>query len=442
MYKIFFSLASVCLLFTSCSEKPPEEKELRIAFHARPAAKDPRFAADLISTTLVGLLYDGLYREGGEGLVEEETMNGLTVTYKLKTPTARLFVESWENPLFNQHLFSPIESTSALDDCTLQITLKKETPHLRTLLAFPSFFASPGPFILTHEDASALILKKNPHYWNASAIEIDQITIYIIPDETTALSLFEQGKLDWIGTQLSPLPSDAKITKTIPTLASTFCTFNTTKGPFNDRDVRLALSYAIDREKIVEHVALHQTAAESMLPPQISSATRVLYNPELARRLLQNKELPEITLLYKPGTLEKSLATALAAEWKEVLGLDVRIVPLEAKILIQKLQEKDYQMALTFWIAQFDDPISILDRFTDPSYLKNYPGFDDPLYNEAIITRDYKTAEERFLDEMPLTPLYHWRSPVLEGPRIAHTQETPSGGILFERFDMKTITSP
>jgi oligopeptide transport system substrate-binding protein len=86
----------------------------------------------------------------------------------------------------------------------------------------------------------------------------------------------------------------------------------------------------------------------------------------------------------------------------------------------------------------------LLDRFKDAENLKNYPGWENKDYQQLLNLAS--TAENRdellgkaeaiFADEMPLTPIYHWRSPAIKSPRILQTATTPCGGVLFERFQV------
>jgi len=157
------------------------------------------------------------------------------------------------------------------------------------------------------------------------------------------------------------------------------------------------------------------------------------------------KTLEKLTLYYKPGQTEKRVAQTLQRQWKEVLGITIEIAQLDFKSHAHRLQNRDYQIALATWIAQFDDPISILGRFKDKENLKNYPGWESlefvNILQEAGQSKQREKAlalaEEVFAKELPLTPIYHWSSPSLCGSRIQEVGSTPSGGILFERASIR-----
>jgi oligopeptide transport system substrate-binding protein len=188
-----------------------------------------------------------------------------------------------------------------------------------------------------------------------------------------------------------------------------------------------------------------------MLPPTLTSQSICLFDAEKARfhfqcaleeLAMKPNQLEKLVLYHK----EKPIAQALQRQWKKVLGVEIQLAQLDPKSHASRLQNKDYQIGLALWIAQFDDPISILDRFKDKNQLKNYPGWEDGKYarllSEANRSDQRKQvlleAEQIFAEHLPLTPIYHWRSPALCGPRIQAMGTTPSGGVLFERFRLSS----
>ncbi len=478
----------------ACSRAPQHAPHtLRISFNTYPATLDPRLAGDFASSTLICLIYEGLTRCLPGGTVEpalaervEISPDQKTYTFFLRkafwsdgTPiTAHDFERSWKQiltpPSLSAYLFYPIKNSEkcakgevsveqvgvrALDERTLQVDLEQPTPYFYSLTAFPSFMPAPsrdigrlfsGPFCIeTKAQDAEVVLIKNPTFWNRNQISLDRIHISILPDEMTALQMFERGELDWLGGPLSPLPTDALASLPypiafIPSAASTLCTFNTQIAPFNNLNLRKAFSYAIDRTQIAP---TGQIAPTSLLPPAFSNASHSFYDPSLAKAFFEKagltpEELGSLTLYYKGNEVEKRLAQMLQRQWQEVLGVTVQLAQLDAKSHAQRLQARDYQIALAFWIAQFDDPISILERFKEPTHLKNYPGWNDPLYRELLTEAStsprrkeiLQEAEALLVDQMPLTPLYHWSSPAIASPRIEAIGTTPSGGILFDQF--------
>ncbi len=472
----------------------------------QPPTTDPRKAGDFVSSTLTCMIYEGLTRclPGGDvelALAErvEISKDKTIYTFYLRKAywtdgtsiLASDFEKSWKQALQPLSscalLFYPIKNAEAyakgqmsidavgiraLDDRTLRIELQRPTPYFYALTAFPNFLPvashaeenpmiSSGPFqIEKMVHNSEILLKKNPNYWNEKQIFLDRIHISIVPDEMTALQMFERGELDWLGGSISPLPPDAldKLRdqlQFIPCSASTLCSFNTEVFPFNNLNLRKAFSCAIDREEIVHLITQGgQIAATSVLPPSFTKQKVCFFDPFGARLYFEKaieelqitpKDLESVILYFKPSQIEKRLAQTLQRQWKDLFGMTIQLAQLDFKSHAAKLQNRTYHLSLASWIAQFDHPISILERFKDPANFKNYPGWEDERYthllNEAIRLNAKEEllleAEEIFATQVPMTPIYHWSSPALCSPRIEAIPATPCGGILFERFKIR-----
>lgn len=509
------------LLLVGCTKKESSPCTLRICFNTQPNTTDPCKAADFISSTLVCMLYEGLTRCLPDKDVEPALAKGVDVlengtlyVFHLREAywsdgnpiTALDFERSWKQIIESAgpcaFLFYPIKNAEpvargtlpihavgihAIDAKTLLVELERPTPYFYKLTAFPSFLPSPenlslysGPFQIEKMTTNdEIVLIKNKNYWNKKSIYLDKIHISIIQDEMTALYLFERGNLDWIGSALSPLPADAlerlqHQTQYIATAASTLCTFNTLEFPFGNANMRKAFSFAIDREQIVDQITHKEgIAAVSILPPIFSKQcffltdlkrARLHFEQGLQELGIQAKDL-SITLYFRSNQTEKRLAQILQKQWKDLLGIDVELLQLDVKTHAQKLQAKDYKIALASWVAQFEDPLSILDRFKYANHLKNYPGWENPRYLELLTQAEHtyishnemkmndqethfngvkiregllEKAEQLLAEELPLTPIYHSNSAALCNHRIKKIATSYCGGILFERFEMNT----
>lgn len=499
VFKLIFSSFTL-LLLAACSAPQTESPSLRICFNRQPSTLDPAHAGDFVSSTLICMIYEGLTRCHPQGGVEpalaervEISPDGTIYLFHLRQArwsdghpiTALDFEKAWKKvidaPSASAYLFYPIKNgekcakkelpidqlgVRALSATTLRVELEHPTPYFYSLTAFPNFLPAPshttdpqvcsGPFQIQKMAQNAeIILTQNGAYWNQDQVDLGEIHISIIPDEMTALHLFERGELDWLGGTLSPLPPDAldqggQKLIFVPCAASTFVSFNTEKGPFQNAHLRKAFSLAIDRAEIVEKVVpVGQIPATRLLPPSLLRGEPLvpLFDPTAARlHFAQAMEelsvLPSLTLYYKPTQIDKRLAQALQRGWQETLGVTVHLVQLDFKSHAHRLQRRDYEMSLASWIAQFDDPICLLERFKDKGNAKNYAGWEEPEYarllTEAATSAHrlelMKEAEALLAEHMPFAPIYHWRSPALCSPRLEQIGLTPCGGILFERF--------
>ena len=382
-------------------------------------------------------------------------------------------------------LASPDEiGIHALDEKTLEVTLERPTPYFLSLTAFPAYlpipqhqpeqfdlfdqnhlvsFVSNGPFKVQQIRPDAQInLKKNDLYWNKNAIKLDEIQISIVSNPATAWKMFEHKELDWIGGSVSPLPYDSLQMirnhyplRTDPMAATTFCTFHTRHIYLSNKNIRKAFAFAINRDEIVGRITqMGETVGTRCIPPSlVGNRNKILFqsfDPELAQLHL-NKGLQELgiersqlnglTLLFR--STDRQIAQAIQQEWKEVLGIDINLKECETNSFRDLMQRRDYEIALNFWIAQYSDPINILERFLDDKNSKNYPGWSNERYQQVVESaiaetdrlerlRLIDTAEEILIDEMPLSPIFHWSNSSVSQPHVKNMLTTPNGGVLFE----------
>lgn len=511
---------ALMLLCAGCLSQPAQPKRLNISFNTMPASADPRRSGDFISSTLICMLFEGLTRclpDGNAEMALAETVeisrDGLTYLFRLRPSlwsdgapvTASDFERSWkaalnpEAPSLCAYLFYPIKNAEkaykgqispdeigirVLSDSLLEVSLEKPTPYFLSLTAFPSYLPTPshalaqfqdwmtpsappfisnGPFLLESiQSQSHLVLRKNGLFWNAKEIRLDEIQIAIISNETTALQMFSNGELDWLGGAISPFPLDSiqTIRDRFPLLispmsATTFCVFKNEHPLLKNRHLRLALALSINRIDIAQKITqLGEIPATSFLPPSLSQCRTLFqtFDPDLARwhltksmeELQIDASLIRLNLALSRGQLNTRIAQTLQTQWKEILGLEITLDVREPQSFRDLLFRREFDLALAFWIAQFSDPINILERFEDPKNWKNYPGWDHPEFRQQIgRVRDETdplkrhemilSAEEILADEMPLAPIYHWSNATLCDPSIKNLQTTPGGGVQFER---------
>lgn len=415
--------------------------------------------------------------------------------------TARDFEKSWKDilkpdfPASNAHLLYPIKNAEAAkrglvaldevgikaqDDKTLIIELEQPTPYFLQLISFCVFFPvnapideahpdwaysagknfiSNGPFVLkSWKHNNEIVLEKNEHYWNKKEVGLDAIRISIISDEMTAFKMYENNELDMINDTLSPIPADSlasmaktDLLKICPVAGSTLCAFNNQRFPFNNVNIRKAFALAINREAIVKNITqLQETIATGAIPPILKKSERsffkdhdAAYAKELFQKGLdelgiQASDLNGIHLSYYTSETYRKIVQALQQQWLEVLGVEIKLENMERRVLMEKLNKRDYEMALTIWIAQYSDQMNILERYKLKENSKNYAGWENPqfirLLNESVNCRSdeermqiLEKAESIFMDEMPVAPIYHMNCSFLMKPYVKGLHVTPIG---------------
>ncbi|NGX51626.1 MAG: hypothetical protein K1060chlam2_01499, partial [Chlamydiae bacterium] len=363
----------------------------------------------------------------------------------------------------------------------------KPIPYFLELTAFCSFFPVPfngeevphpnggfdavfsGPFLLkswTNDDE--VVVHKNPYYWNAKEVQLDEIHATIIPDETTALKMYEKGNLDWIGGLISPLPLDALSglknrleLRQRPIAGTTIAAFNIHLYPFTNLNIRKAFAYAVNREDITENVSqMFDDVATGPVPHVLkgydplplfedndTAAARRHFQLGLDELGISKEELPTITYNYFASELQRNLALSLQSCWKRVLGVSVELTCLELKTHITKLHNREFQLAQMSWIGQYYDRMNFLERFGKKETLRNYSGWENPRYGQLIAESFYKEfkartalldqAEKIIVDEMPIIPLYHYHLVYIKNPKLKNVALSPMGDIQFHKALLK-----
>jgi oligopeptide transport system substrate-binding protein len=308
---------------------------------------------------------------------------------------------------------------------------------------YPETFISNGPFVLekwNHADQVTLV--KNSRYWESNNVKLSGIDFFIVnPD--TALQMFENGKLDWIGSPLSTIPSDAianlkkqSLLQISPFQATYFYRLNTSpilagkQNPLSDRNLRCALALAIDREAIVSHVLQGgHTPAINLVPPDMGLSQEHSID---GQGKWENLLLEPITISYSNSERNAAIAQAVQQQWEKKLGIQVSLEALEPKIFFQRVSKREFQIAAGSWTADFNDPVNFLEVFKYKEGSTNNTGWENidyiDLLNRSALCRDeeerrklFRDAEKILMEHMPIIPIFHFALNYVKKPQLAGT---------------------
>jgi oligopeptide transport system substrate-binding protein len=199
---------------------------------------------------------------------------------------------------------------------------------------------------------------------------------------------------------------------------------------------------AVDRATLVRVVlGAGELPAFGVVPPglvgytpqsmQLSGATQAQRETE-AKRLLKTAgigpDMPLLQLRYNTSGVHRRVAIAVAAMWKQVLGLNTELINEEWKVFVNNRRLGIVtQIFRGGWIADYADPTSFLEQFEHDSELNvtfsSDPGFDGLMAGASLMTgpgrmRELEQAESRLLEFLPVIPLYHYVSRHLVKPGI------------------------
>lgn len=263
----------------------------------------------------------------------------------------------------------------------------------------PGKLVGNGPFVLAEWHPNSVIrVVRNPNYWDAARIRLHEVRFYPIEDESSEERSYRAGQLHATiripVTKVAALqqerPAELQLS---PELRVTYLTFNVTRPPFTDPRVRRAFSLAVNREQLVRAtLGKLATPAYTLVRPGTggySAPPEVGFDPAAARRLLAEAGYPggtglppiEFTLNGHTGfTLD--VGAALQEMWAQNLGVHVSVQPVEFKVYLSLLREKQFTLLLDGWANGIADP-------RDPLELA---ASNDPNNDSAWSNRDYDAA--------------------------------------------------
>lgn len=302
-----------------------------------------------------------------------------------------------------------------------------------TSWTLPGNLISDGPFTLERwQPNQDLVVKRNPLYWNADNVRLQEIHFHPIESQDTEERAYRGGQLHVTNalsvSKIEPYKRDnPEALRITPRLGVSYLFFNVRAAPFDDARVRRAFALALDRRQIVESVLRGgQRPAYSLSQPGMGGyapVSMIEENFDEARRLLseagfpQGKRLPQVTYLYNTSDLNRDVAQALQEMWRKNLGVDVRIVNQEWKVFLDSRNLGNFQIARAGWNPFADEPTDYFQQvLTNGTY--NDSGWSNPefdrLFEEASTTMDpesrhalYRQMDTILLTEIPVVPLFY-----------------------------------
>lgn len=357
-----------------------------------------------------------------------------------------------------------------IDATTLEVELERPTAyfpallshpatfpvHRPTLQARPREFARPGVAVTNGaymptewRIGSHVLARRNPHYRARAQVAIDVVRYNHVADVSTELKRYRAGEIDVTYTippgQVARLRRElgAEV-RTGPQLGTYYYGLSMDRAPFRDaRPLRQALAMSIDRGVLTDNLlGGGERPAHGFVPAGVDGYRGAEFGwarlawPErlaLARRLYAEAGYTaaqplRITLRYNKSPLHDDLAIAIAAMWKQHLGVETRLHPEEYRALKQAIDNREAQVFRASWIGDYNDAYSFLQvlqsgfginlpRYASAEYdalLAQARAAPDPAARAALL----QAAEARLLDDVPLIPIYFYAAQHLVKPHV------------------------
>jgi oligopeptide transport system substrate-binding protein len=362
----------------------------------------------------------------------------------------------------------------ALDAQTIEIELERPIdllPRLTLPIAFPlradlaaahgSQHTQPerlvgnGAYRLSEwRPQSMITLQRNPHFHSPAPIE--QVRFHVTEDAASELKRYAAGDLH-ITETVPPGRMDrlrarfGEQLRVSPYLGVFFLGLNIERAPLDAPLLREALSLSIDRELLVRAVTgMGELPAYTLVPPGVREYEGALpkwaqwsTEQRLVRARIAYAEAgysatrpARLSMRFNTSTVHRRVALAVAAMWREQLGVITELRNEEWKVFVQnRRQRRVTEVFRGGWIADFDDASSFLDLFVGDSPL-NWSGYRDPRYDALLQSAQHSAdtavraslhaeAEARLLEAHAIVPLYVYTSKHLVHPQLRGFEPNP-----------------
>ena len=330
-------------------------------------------------------------------------------------------------------------AVEAVDGKTISVTLNNAVAYWNELLAFPAYFpvredvvaneawatdpatyVSNGPYTMTGWDHNSKItLTKNPNYYDADSVTMDEIVFFLSDDANNMLSNFKNG--EWLMIDDVPTNEIAALKAEYPdefVVAGQIGTYYVCWNVNEDilpadsgltgaeaeaakAEIRQAIGLMFDRNYIVEEIGqAGQVPASSYVAMGMTdadgsefyknagssdsydgyydvSADAYMDNWDSAMETLKKyytydeaagkfTNFPTLTYLYNTSEGHKAIGEYLSATLASV-GITMNLENQEWNTFLNTRKNGDYSVARNGWLADYNDPICFLDMWTTSS---------------------------------------------------------------------------
>lgn len=506
-------------------ESASGEKVLNLNNLVEPTSLDPSIGFDEVSWIPLNNLMEGLTRLDQDSLAApgvaedwEISEDGLTYTFHLRDDAnwsngdpvvAEDFVYAWKYMLspdtasaaaFLGYFIAGGEAynngegsaddvaVTAVDEKTLEVVLEAPAGFFLDVLTNPAFFpinhkvaeenpnwhaeadsfVANGPFMLeSWEHDSEMVFAKNPEYWDADVVKLDKVHWAMVNDTNTQYQMFETGELDTAS--IPPELSDDLIEGDNVYIGNygglEFFRFNVNEEPFQNKKIRQAFSYAVNRQDIADFVVKNGVEpAYGFVSPGFTTSSGgdfregnddlVSFDPDQAKQLLEEgmaeegyEELPPIVLSYNTSDSNKAVAETMQSMLSDNLGVNITLENQEWNVFSEAQQNLELQFSRSSFINDYSDPVNFLESFITDSYM-NRTGWSNAEYDELISKGKSETDEEKryeylyeaerlLAEEMIALPIRYYNTVALQADNIEGILRHPVGYLDLKYADKK-----
>ena len=405
--------------------------------------------------TVIGMIEgykDAIDSKNPEKLNVKASDDGKTLTVKLAYPC------SYFDKIVAFGTMSPVQKA----------TVEKNGDSWATK---PETYVCNGPYTITEWTPSEkIVCKKNENYkggWDSSKIVNDKLTFLLLEDSSASYTAYTGGTAQLIKDvpteEIPTLKKDKKDEFNVdPILGTYYLSMNLNKAPFNNKNVRKALSLAIDRDYVANTVMqgtytpaynyvgtgvddvdtgkfLENSKAANGGKTYISEDYKA--NLEEAKKALaeagypEGKGFPTITYSTNDAGYHKALAEYLQQVYKD-LGITMNIDIVDWSSFTPKRRAGEYEMARNGWVMDYNDASNMIELFTstngnnDGKY--NNPAFDKAMNDSKVADKTahfaaLHEAEKIVSEDYGFIPVAYYNDFWLQSTSLKGTWHSPYG---------------
>ncbi len=405
--------------------------------------------------TVIGMIEgykDAIDSKNPEKLNVKASEDGKTLTVKLAYPC------SYFDKIVAFGTMSPVQKA----------TVEKNGDSWATK---PETYVCNGPYTITEWTPSEkIVCKKNENYkggWDSSKIVNDKLTFLLLEDSSASYTAYTGGTAQLIKDvpteEIPTLKKDKKDEFNVdPILGTYYLSMNLNKAPFNNKNVRKALSLAIDRDYVANTVMQGTytpaynyvgTGVDDVDPGKFLENSKAANggktyisedykaNLEEAKKALaeagypEGKGFPTITYSTNDTGYHKALAEYLQQVYKD-LGITMNIDIVDWSSFTPKRRAGEYEMARNGWVMDYNDASNMIELFVssngnnDGKY--NNPAFDKAMNDSKVADKTahfaaLHEAEKIVSEDYGFIPVAYYNDFWLQSTSLKGTWHSPYG---------------
>lgn len=473
-------------------------KTLYFLTEVPPTSFDPAAAFDLVSYNVSANLFEGLVAQDPQTL---EIVPGVACSWQEEEAGRVYTFQIRDNAAFSDG--SPITAddvvysltrvsgyrnvelqATATGERTVRVELQRPVPNFLDVLAGTAFaivakgarfdseeLVCSGAFRLKAElkdeqTHPVVLVERNPHYWNASAVKLDQALFIPVMEAEERLRIYRNQQtpdgqpLHYFLHHAPPLRyhelvQSAELRRS-PVLGTICYSLNTRKRPLDDARVRQALSLSLNRESIIANIAPHVEVADALVPKHMQNYPEqrglLAADPARAKALLaeagyeNGSGFPVLTITVFDYEYQTDMASSFAADLKDTLGIEVSVEPVSWAEYLRRMENQDFDLLYETWHADLPEAGSFLTSLTSDHTL-NTPGYSNKEYDALLAAAEaetdlakraalYQKAEELAVREMPVIPLFYRYHLSMVSPGVSGLHESVTAKVLLQHVDV------